>query len=186
MASSPLACSRAAWNGRGSISKRTWPFSDQRAFLVVLPDEIPLDLGVDLGVHQAVGGAHPFPDDGDVLLYHVHHFYHRVRPGGQLFSPRSPSAARRIHGDCQKKNCHWISVIVGQIHGRRPHLFQIIKNSGFFLPMHYFQRHQTGQGDGQVEPVKELRTWPAGRRHLVDRHDIAVPGSSKSDETEIS
>ncbi len=25
-ASCPLACSRAAWKGRGSISKRTWPF----------------------------------------------------------------------------------------------------------------------------------------------------------------
>jgi len=69
----PPPWSSTAWNGRGSISKSRSPLLDQRALDVVLPDQVARDLGLDLGIDEAVEGGDPFGPDRDVLLDDVDH-----------------------------------------------------------------------------------------------------------------
>src|SRR2546422_10701324 len=44
--------------------------TDQRAFLVVLLDQVAGNLRLDLRVHKAIQGRNPFVIDGDVSLNH--------------------------------------------------------------------------------------------------------------------
>ena len=64
----PWAWSRAAWNWRGSISKSGSPVPGRAALLVELLEQVALDLGTDVGVHEAVERADPLADDRHVLL----------------------------------------------------------------------------------------------------------------------
>ena len=83
-----LACASVKEDSGVKVDlKKDLPLLDEGAFLKILLGEVPLDLGVDLGVHQAVGGAHPLPHDGHVLDDHLHDFHRgRNRPGRLLLT----------------------------------------------------------------------------------------------------
>ena len=90
LANSPFGLLQGRLEGPGVDLKEDLALLHHGAFLIVLLDEITLDLGVDLGVHQAVGGPHPLPHDGHVLDDHLRHFHGGSGRAGRLLSRRSP------------------------------------------------------------------------------------------------
>jgi hypothetical protein len=72
---------------------------DVGAFLVVLADEIPAHLGLNLGVYVALQGRNPFGVDGHVHLDCLHHPHRCGRTcGGKLRLRTAATRAHQHHG----------------------------------------------------------------------------------------
>ena len=132
---------------------------NQGTFAIVLLNEVPRHLGLDLGVDVAVQRRDPFAVEGDVLLYNLGDLHHRRASGRRRLGVPAPSLASRG----EKEDAEGDKSKVSSIQSRSP--FLSIRESGRLL----------------AAPAGSANSLPSNARQPIGVSDLAGAPNSRSE-----